>query len=119
MICSHLFIIDIKISCIHDIGRVYEYSDLPCPGHVFEAFTNQDIADKWREIGGKLEKSILDPNNLRMITGNNATAIQLMLSKCTNLKWFHLIGAVRNSCDEDKADGIAKFLAIPHSCSKC
>ena len=42
-----------------------------------------------------------------------------MISKCTNLKWFHLIGAVRNSCGKDKADGIAKFLASPYSSPKC
>ena len=54
-----------------------------------------------------------------MIMGDSATAIQLMISKCTDLKWFHLIGAVRNSCGEDKADGITKFLASPHSCPKC
>ena len=105
--------------CICYIGRVYKNSDPPCPGHVFEAFKNQGIADKWREIGGRLQTAVLDPNKLRNIRGDNAIAIQLMISKCTNLKWFHLIGAIRSSCGEDKADGITKFLASPHSCPKC
>lgn len=76
-----------------------------------EVFRHLGIDDKWREIGQSLDSKKLDQNRLRNIrTEDNATAIRQMIQKCTDLKWYNLIGAVRKCCGQPKAKEMTTLL---------
>ena len=94
----------------YHIGRYYKDEDEPCPGHVVEALNYLDIADKWQEIGKVLVSSkLLKESELRNIRGENNAAIKKMVSKCKDLKWYNITGAVRTVGGEEKAKHLMSF----------
>lgn len=76
-----------------------------------EVFKRLGIDDKWREIGQNLDPKKLDQSRLRNIRSeDNAIAICQMIQKCTDLKWYNLIGAVRKCCGQSKVKEMTKLL---------
>ena len=106
----------------YHIGRYYKDGDKPCPGHVVEALNYLDIADKWWRIGEVLvSNKLLEESKLKNIRGEDNVAIKLMVSKCKDLKWYNITGAVHTVGGEEKVKEIRSFRENkPHICSeKC